>query len=137
MSFLARLDGLTSYGEGTTICQTETTSCSEEMDATTLAANPEETEAVVERQDLFKEETNFDNIGSSEDRCKDELLVVRRLRGPNKRTQDSVGSRQKISAARKRVARRAIPALRKGLARSTAFFFLQTSLFSVCMKTFL
>jgi hypothetical protein len=79
--FLARLDGLTSYGEGTTTCQTETTSCSEEMDATTLEANPEETEAAVERWDLFKEEINLENIGSSEDRSGYQRLVVRRRRG--------------------------------------------------------
>jgi hypothetical protein len=34
--FLARLDGLTPYGKGSTTFQTETTSCSGEMDATTL-----------------------------------------------------------------------------------------------------
>jgi hypothetical protein len=109
--FVARLDGL-SYGEGTTTWQT--TSCSEEMDATTLEANPEETEAAVERQDLFKEEINFDTIGSSEDRCEHQRLAVRRRRGAKKLSQDSVGSRQKLSAARKRVIRRAIPAVRKG-----------------------
>jgi hypothetical protein len=54
--FLVRLDGLTSYGEGTTTCQTGTTQCSEEMEATNLEATPEETEAPVERQDLVKEE---------------------------------------------------------------------------------
>jgi hypothetical protein len=74
--FLARLDGLTFYGEGTTTWQT--TSSSEEMEATNLEATSEETEAAVERQDLFKEETNFQNIGSSEDRCKDQRQVVRR-----------------------------------------------------------
>jgi hypothetical protein len=105
--FLVRLDGLTSYGK-------ETTTCSEEMDATILEANPEETEAAVERQDLFKEEINLENIGSSEDRSGYQRLVVRRRRGANKRTQDSVGSRQKLSAARKPVVRRAIPAVRKG-----------------------
>jgi hypothetical protein len=58
---------LTSYREGTTTWQT--TSCSEEMDATALKANPEATEAAVERPELFeKEEINLDNIGSSEDR---------------------------------------------------------------------
>jgi hypothetical protein len=41
--FLAFLDELKSYGEGTTTCQTETTSCSEEMEATNLEATPEET----------------------------------------------------------------------------------------------
>jgi hypothetical protein len=68
----------------------------------------------VERQDLFKKEINLENIGSSEDRCKDQRLAVRRRRGAKKRSQDSVGSRQKVSAARKRVIRRAIPAVRKG-----------------------
>jgi hypothetical protein len=84
------------------------------MDATSLEANSEETEAAVERQDLFKEEINLDNIGSSEDRSGEQRLAVRRRRGAKKRTQDSVGSRQKLSAARKRVIRRAIPAVRKG-----------------------
>jgi cell pole-organizing protein PopZ len=85
-----------------------------EMEATTLEANPEETEAAVERQDLFKEEINLENIGSSEDRCKDQRLAARRRRGTKKRSQDSAGSRQKSSAARKRVIRRAIPVVRKG-----------------------
>jgi hypothetical protein len=112
--FLAFLDGLTSCGEGMTSCQTETTSSSEEMEATNLEATPDETEATVERQELFEKETNFDTIGSSEDRCEDRRLVVRRRRGAKKRSQDSVGFRQKSSAARKRVIRRAIPAVRKG-----------------------
>jgi hypothetical protein len=107
--FLALLDGLTSYGKGTATCQA--TSCTEEMDATTLEANPEETEAAVERQDLFKEEINLDNIASSEDRCEDHRLAIRRRCGAKKRSQDSVGSRQKVSAARKRVIRRASPAV--------------------------
>jgi hypothetical protein len=84
------------------------------MEATSLEANPEETEAAVERQELFKEELNNENVGSSEDRSGEQRLAVRRRRGAKKRTQDSVGSRQKVSAARKRVIRRAIPAVRKG-----------------------
>jgi hypothetical protein len=84
------------------------------MDATRLEATPESTEAAVERQELFKEEINLDNIGSSEDRCEEQRLAARRRRGAKKRTQYSVGSRQKVSAARKRVIRRAIPAVRKG-----------------------
>jgi hypothetical protein len=68
----------------------------------------------VKRQELFKEETNFDNIGSSEDRSGYQRLAVRRRRGAKKRPQASVGSRQKVSAARKRVTHRAIPAVRKG-----------------------
>jgi hypothetical protein len=87
---------------------------SEQMDATRLEANPEETEAAMERQDLFKEKTYFDNIVSSEDRCEEQRLFVRRRRGAKKRTQDSFGSRQKLSAARKREIRRAISAVRKG-----------------------
>jgi polyphosphate kinase 2 (PPK2 family) len=46
--YLAILDGWKSYGKGTTTCQTETSSCPEEMDATRLVY-PEETEAAVER----------------------------------------------------------------------------------------
>jgi hypothetical protein len=61
---------------------------SEEMEAT-----PEESEAAVERQELFKEDTYFDNIGSSEDRYEDRRLVMRRRRGAKKRAQDSVGFR--------------------------------------------
>jgi hypothetical protein len=87
---------------------------SEEMDATRLEANPEATEAAVERQELLKEEINVDNIGSSVDRCEDRRLVLRRRRVVKKRIQDSVRSRQKLSAARKRVIRRAFPAVRKG-----------------------
>jgi hypothetical protein len=72
--FLAFLDGLTPYGEGRTTCQTETTLSSEEMEATNLEATSEATEAPVERQDLFKEEINVDNIGSSEDWCGEQRL---------------------------------------------------------------
>jgi hypothetical protein len=64
----------------------QTTSCSEEMDVTTLEANPEETETVVERLDLFKEEINLENIGSSEDRSGIQRLVVRRRQRANKQT---------------------------------------------------
>jgi hypothetical protein len=42
---------------------------SEEMEATNLEAMPEETNAPVERQDLFKKEINAKNIVASEDRC--------------------------------------------------------------------
>jgi hypothetical protein len=113
--FLARLDGLAPYGEGTTTCQTETTSCPREMkDAIKMEINPEETQAAVECQELQMEEDDAGNIGSSEDRSGYKRLAVRRRRGAKKRTQDSVGSRQKVSAASKRVIRRAIPAVRKG-----------------------
>jgi hypothetical protein len=86
---LAFLDGLTSYGEGTTTWQT--TQCSEEMEATNLEAMPEETEAPVERQELFEEEINFDTIGSSENRCEDQRLAVRRRRGAKKRPKTVLG----------------------------------------------
>jgi hypothetical protein len=118
--FLATLDGLTSYGKGTTTCQTEMTSCPEEMEATNLEATPGTAEAAVERPELLKEEINVDNIGSSVDRCEDRRLVLRRRRGAKKRTQDSVGSRQKSSAVRKRLIRRAVPAVRKGHMRPFA-----------------
>jgi hypothetical protein len=117
----ALLEGSRYFGIRTTICrvppatcQTEVTSCPEEMDATILESTLVETEAAVERQEIFKEETNFDNIGSSENRCKDQRLAARHRRGAKKRSQDSVRSRQKVSAARKRVIRRTIPAVRKG-----------------------
>jgi hypothetical protein len=111
---LSLFRGSRTYGKGMTTCQTETTSCSEEMEATNLEATPEETEAAVERQDFFKEETYSENIGSSEDRSGYRRLVVRRRRGAKKRTQDNVGSRLKLSDARKRVIRRAVPSERKG-----------------------
>jgi hypothetical protein len=66
--FLARLDELTFYGEGTTTCQREAMTCSEEMEATNLDATPEATEAAVEWQELHEKEINAENIGSWEDR---------------------------------------------------------------------
>jgi hypothetical protein len=118
--------------ERTTICRVPPVACpdnsegdlitfeqnSEEMDTTKLEANPEETEAAMERQDLFKEEINIDSIASSEDRCGDQLSAVRRRRGAKKLFQDSVGFRQELSAARKRVIPRAVPAVRKGNIRN-------------------
>jgi hypothetical protein len=84
-----------------------------------MEATTEEIEAAVDRQDLFKKETNAKNIGSSEDRCEEQHLVVRRRRGVKKRSQYNVGSRQKSSATRKRVIRRAVPAVRKGQIRKS------------------
>jgi hypothetical protein len=86
------------------------------MKATRLEATLE-AEPVLECQELFKEETNVDNIASSEDRYGEQRLAVRRRRGAKKRAQDSIGSRQKLSAARMRVIRRAVPAVRKGKIR--------------------
>jgi hypothetical protein len=95
--FLTIPDGCTSHGKGTTTCQTETMFCPEEMkDTIRTEATPEETEAAVECQDLFKEELNMDNIASSQDRYGEQGLIVRRRRGAKKRSQDSIGSRQKL-----------------------------------------
>jgi hypothetical protein len=89
------------------------------MVATRLKANPGETEAAVERQELFEEEINVDTIASSEDRYGEQHLAVRRRRGAKKRSQDSVGSRQKLSVACKRVIHLAVPAVRKGQMRKS------------------
>jgi hypothetical protein len=84
---------------------------SEEMEATNLEATPNETEAAVERPELFKKELNSENFGSSENQCENRRLAIRRRRGAKKRTQDSVGSWQKLSATHKRVMHRAVPAV--------------------------
>jgi hypothetical protein len=84
------------------------------MEATHVEATPEEAEAAVVRQELFKEEIIVDNIGSLEDRYGDRRLAVRRRRGPKKRIQDSVRSRHKSSAAGKRAIRPTVPVVRKG-----------------------
>jgi hypothetical protein len=68
------------------------------------------TEAVLERQGLRKEEMNVDVVGSVEER----RVKVRHRRQPRKRIQDSVGSRQKLTAARRQKIRRSGPAVRKG-----------------------
>jgi hypothetical protein len=107
---LALFRGSRTYGKGTTTCQTEMTSCPEEMDATRLV-NPQEREPAVEQQKFRENEINAENIGSSEDWCKDRRLIVRHHRGAKKRSQDSVGSRQKLYAAHKRVICCAIPAV--------------------------
>jgi hypothetical protein len=79
--------------------------------------NLEATEAAVERQELREKGMNAENIGSSQDRYEDRRLVERRRRGAKKRIQDSVGSRQKLSAARKHIIRRAVPTMCKGQMR--------------------
>jgi hypothetical protein len=84
------------------------------MEAKNLEATPDETEAAMERQEVFEEEINFDTNGPSEDRYKNQRLAVPRHRGAKKRSEDSDGSRQKVSATRKRVIRHAVPAVRKG-----------------------
>jgi hypothetical protein len=84
-----------------------------------MEINPGGTQATVECQELQMEEADVDAVGWSEDRYGDRRLVVRRRRGAKKRTPDSVASRQKSSTARKRVIRRAIPAMRKGHMRKS------------------
>jgi hypothetical protein len=79
-----------------------------------MEINPEETQATMECQELQMEEADMDALGSWDDRYGDGRLVVRSLRGAKKRTQDKIGSRQQLSAARNRVIRRAVPAVRKG-----------------------
>jgi hypothetical protein len=132
----ACLEELRSCGKRTTACQVSSVVCPEKSKAgpegreaavdtfegslnnieiTDVEAILEDIEVSVERLELLNNEINFDNIGSLEDRYGDRCLVVRRRRTAKKRTQDSVGSRQKLSAARKRLLiRRAVSALRKG-----------------------
>jgi hypothetical protein len=47
---------------------------SDKVEVRNLEANPKETQAVVERQELFNKEVHFDNIGSLEDRCGERCL---------------------------------------------------------------
>jgi hypothetical protein len=118
----ALLEGLKSCGKSATICKVASVACPDNskpgpermedavvtfersldrMEATNVVATSEKTEATVVGQELFIQEMNIDNIGSLEDRYGDRCLAVRRRRGAKKRIQDSVGSRQKSSAARK------------------------------------
>jgi aspartate carbamoyltransferase catalytic subunit len=87
--------------ERTRICQwqMEADVSSEEMEATNLEATLEATQATMEQQDLFKGETYFDTIGSLEHQNGNQCLVMRHRQGEKKWMQDSVGSRQKSSAA--------------------------------------
>jgi hypothetical protein len=109
---LAFLDELRSCGKGTTACQIASQASpdnskvdpeemdfevvtieelSDKMKAVGLEVNPGAREAIVEQQELCEQ--------------------LRRHRGPKKRTQESVGSRQKLAATRKRLKRHAVPAL--------------------------
>jgi hypothetical protein len=72
-----------------------------------------ETEAVLERQELRKEEMNMDAVRPMEDRHKGQRLKIRRGRQPRKRVQVSVGSRQKFATARRRKLHCAVPAVLK------------------------
>jgi hypothetical protein len=89
----------------------------DEVKATDLEATPEETGAVAERQEIRKEEPAMEAIGALEDRCGDRHLAVRRCGRPKKRTQGDGESRQKLAVACGQLARRTVPALRKGRSR--------------------
>jgi hypothetical protein len=82
----------------------EMKACPEKRDAI-----PEETDVAAERQKIPKEEAVVETIGAMKDR----RLAVRRHGRPRKRTQGDGGSRQKSAAARRRMARRAVPARRQ------------------------
>jgi hypothetical protein len=71
------------------------------MEATNLEATPEETEAPLERQDLFKKEIDAKNLAPSKYGCEEQRFVLRRRRRAKKRTKDTDGSRQKLSAVPK------------------------------------
>jgi hypothetical protein len=107
----AVLDGLRLIGKVTTTCQiASSVACPEKskvtfegsidrMEATDVEAILEATKVAAERRELHKH------------------LVVRRRRSAQKRNQDVVGSRQKLSATRKRLLPRAVPAVCKGRVR--------------------
>jgi hypothetical protein len=63
------------------------------------------------------EDSNEEAVVETVDTLKDRYLAVGRRRQPKKRTQGDGGSWQKLAAARGRLARRAIPAPRKGHGR--------------------
>jgi hypothetical protein len=63
------------------------------------------------------EEAAVETVGALKDRHENRYLAVGRRPQPKKRTQGDGGSWQKLAAARGRLARRAIPAPRKGHGR--------------------
>jgi hypothetical protein len=79
-----------------------------------MEANREKSEAVAVHHEVPNEEAAVDTIGTREDRYGDRHLAAWRRRQPKKRTQGDGGSRQKLTAARGRLIRRAIPSPRKG-----------------------
>jgi hypothetical protein len=126
------LEGQGSCGKRTTTCQELSVVCpenakaglkemkagvitfedsSDKMDTMDLEANAEAMEVVMEGKKLHKEKLNVDAIRSSEDRYRDRRLVVRRCQWVKRWKQDSVGSQQKLFAAKKPLIRSAIPAV--------------------------
>jgi hypothetical protein len=67
------------------------------------------TDAVLERQELRKEEADVDAVRSLEGRHKDGCLKVRRSRQQRKRNQDGVRFRQRFAATRRREISRTVP----------------------------
>jgi hypothetical protein len=82
----------------------------DKMETTHLEANREKSTAVAVHQEVPNEDA-----GSGD--CRGPALAVRRLGRPQKRTQGDGGSQQNLVAARGRLTRRAVPALRKGPSR--------------------
>jgi hypothetical protein len=71
----------------------------EEVKATDVEANPEDIEAIAERQKVPNEEAAVEAIGALEDRYGDLRLPVRCRIWPKKRNQGNGSSRQKLAAA--------------------------------------
>jgi hypothetical protein len=84
-----------------------------QKDTTNLKANQEKSEAVAVHQEVPKEEVEVETVGALEGRNGDRRLAVRRRGRQEKEAQSDCGSRQKLVAARGRLTRRAVPALRK------------------------
>jgi hypothetical protein len=75
--------GLRPWGEVTGACPEKSKAAvvtfkdgSDIIEAKDLEANPGSTEAIVERQELYTEEANIDNIGSSEGQYDDLRLAI-------------------------------------------------------------
>jgi hypothetical protein len=79
-----------------------------------LEANPEETEPEAAHEEVPKEDAAMKTFGALKKRHGDRHLVGRRRGQPKKRTQGDGGSRKQLAAACRGMARRAIPATRKG-----------------------
>jgi hypothetical protein len=67
-------------------CLEKTETCVRPLKVTDLEANPEATQAVMEKQEVRNEEMIVDAIGALEDRYRDRHLAVRRRQEPKKRT---------------------------------------------------
>jgi hypothetical protein len=70
--------------------------------------------SAAENQEVPNYEATVETIGALEDQYVDRNLAVGRRRQPKKRTQGDGGSRKKLTAAHRRITRRAVPARSKG-----------------------